>query len=85
MKMKTTLKLVMLILGAGFSCVAFASLVGLISPAAFVSSDDAVSLFAVLGLMLIGINDYSRPNTVHYATVKSCPVTGVSLNRCHQA
>jgi hypothetical protein len=64
--MKTTLKILMLILGASIPCVAFASFVGVAPTAAFFSGEVIFSIFAVAGLALIGLNDYSRrPLLVH--------------------
>ena len=58
--MKTTLKILMLILGAGIPFVAFASLVGVAPIASFFSGEVIFSLFAIAGLALTGLNDYSR-------------------------
>lgn len=50
----------MLILGASIPCVAFAALVGFVPNAAIFSSEVIFSLFAIAGLVLTGLNDYSR-------------------------
>ncbi|HUL55200.1 MAG TPA: hypothetical protein VLT83_17485 [Opitutaceae bacterium] len=64
--MKTTLKILMLVLGASIPCVAFAGLIGVAAPAAFFSGEVVFSLFAIAGLAFIGLNDYSRrPLLVH--------------------
>jgi hypothetical protein len=66
--MKTTLKFLMLLFGAGYPCVMFASLVGIVPPSAFFSGEVAFLLFAVIGLMLVGFTDTSRrPIIVHCA------------------
>jgi len=76
--MKTTLKILMLLLGASYPCVMFASLIGIASPSAFFSGEVAFSLFAIVGLMLVGFNDYCRrPITVHSAAAKAEPVVAV--------
>jgi hypothetical protein len=68
--MKTTLKILMFILGASIPCVAFASLVGVAATTAFFSGEVIFSLFAIAGLALIGLNDYSRrPLPVHTAAM----------------
>ena len=67
--MKTTLKILMLVLGAAFPSVAFAGLLGLASSDAFGSGEVYFSLFAIVGLALISLNDYSRrPLPVRVAT-----------------
>jgi hypothetical protein len=66
--MKTTLKILMLVLSVAFPSVAFASLAGIASPAAFFSGDVVFSLFAIAGLALISLSDYRRrPMRVHTA------------------
>ena len=66
--MKTTLKFLMLLFGAGYPCVMISSLVGIVSPSAFFSGEVAFLLFAVIGLMLVGFTDTSRrPIIVHCA------------------
>ena len=64
---KTILRALMLLFVAGYPCVMFAGLVGLASPSAFLSGEVVFSLFAVVGLALIGLTDYSRrPIDVHF-------------------
>jgi hypothetical protein len=66
--MKTTLKLLMLLLGISYPCVMFAGLIGIAAPSAFFSGEVAFLLFAIIGLMLVGFTDYScRPIIVHSA------------------
>jgi hypothetical protein len=74
--MKTALKFILLLLGAAFAGAAFVGLLGFFSSAAFVSSEIAFSLFAVVGLLLIGVNDYSRPRPIvlRRASLSPCPV-----------
>jgi hypothetical protein len=69
--MKTTLKILMLVLGVTYPCVAFAGLIGIASPSAFFSGEVVFSLFAIVGLLLIGLTDYSRPITVRSAAAKA--------------
>jgi hypothetical protein len=80
--MKTTLKLLMLLLGVSYPCIMFAGLIGIASPSAFFSGEVAFLLFAVIGLMLVGFTDYSRrPIIVHSAAAKACPVVALSPAR----
>jgi hypothetical protein len=81
--MKTTLKILMLVLGAAFSSAAFAGLLGLASAAAFGSGEVYFSFFAIAGLALISLNDYSRrPLPVRVATTNTVPAaTRVSNQR----
>jgi hypothetical protein len=74
--MKTTLKFLLLLLGAAYPCVAFAGLIGLHTPAAFFSSEVAFMLYAAMGLLLIGGNDHGRPRliVVRKAPVALCPI-----------
>ncbi|HUJ42686.1 MAG TPA: hypothetical protein VLW52_03655 [Opitutaceae bacterium] len=73
--MKTTLKILMLVLGTAFPSVAFAALIGIASPAAFFSGEVLFSLFAIAGLALISLNDYSRrPLPVPVAATNAVPV-----------
>jgi hypothetical protein len=84
--MKTTLKILMLLLAASFPCVAFAGLLGIAPPAAFYSGEIVFSLFAIAGLALIGLNDYSRrPIPVHTAATKAAPVVTVGSSRRDRA
>jgi hypothetical protein len=84
--MKTTLKLLMLLLGVSYPCVMFAGLIGIASPSAFFSGEVAFSLFAIVGLMLVGFNDYCRrPIIVHSAAAKAEPVVAVGAGRHNHA
>lgn len=84
--MKTTLKILMLLFGASYPCVMFAGFIGIASPSAFFSGEVAFSLFAIVGMMLIGFNDYCRrPITVHPAAAKACPVAAVGASRHNHA
>jgi hypothetical protein len=62
----------MILLGAAAACATFVGLAGVNSSLAFVTSDVAFSLYAVVGVMLIGFNDYSyrrRPIRLSVAPV----------------
>lgn len=58
--MKTTLQILMVLLGLGAACGAFAGLVGIDSPAAFLSSETAILVYSMAGLLLIGFTDSIR-------------------------
>ncbi len=58
--MKTTLKILFLLLGAGFTAAAFAGLIGIASPAVFSSGSVALSIFSVIGMLLISACDHGR-------------------------
>ncbi|HUL54431.1 MAG TPA: hypothetical protein VLT83_13585 [Opitutaceae bacterium] len=80
--MKATLKILMLVLGAAFPLAAFAGMIGLASPAAFLSSELMFSLFAIVGLAAIGLNDYSRrPLTVRVAAKNIVPAAAPRSSR----
>ncbi len=66
--MKTTLKILLLVLGAGFTAIAFAGLVGIATPAVFHDTDVAVSIFCAVGLLLIGATDRPRRQLVTEST-----------------
>ena len=74
--MKTTLKFLLLFLGAAYPCAAFAGLIGFHTTAAFFSSEVAFMLYASIGLLLIGGNDHGRPRliAVRKAPVDLCPI-----------
>ena len=55
--MSTSLKISMLVLGAGSFCTAFAALIGIVSPSALFSGEIAFFLYAAAGMALIGLND----------------------------
>jgi len=55
--MKTTLRIAMLVLCAGFAALAFAGLIGIFPTAAFLSSEVAFFLYAATGMTLIGLCD----------------------------
>ena len=59
--MNTTLKYLLLLLGAAYPCVAFVGLIGLHTTAAFFTSEVTFMLYASIGLLLIGGNDHGRP------------------------
>ena len=56
-KMKTALKILMLALLAGYSCAAYAGLVGILPSSAFFTSEVVLCLYSVAGIMFIGLND----------------------------
>ncbi len=66
--MKTTLKYLLLVIGAGLTVAAFAGLVGIASPAVFKNSALALSGFAAVGLLLIGATDTTRRQLVTRST-----------------
>jgi hypothetical protein len=73
--MKTSLKLILLFLGASLPCIAFAGLVGLPAATTFFSGEVAFSVFAAVGLMLTGLNDYTyRRTAIRAGSVRACPV-----------
>jgi hypothetical protein len=83
--MKTSLKLILFLLGASLPCIAFAGLVGLYSPAAFFSSEIVLSVFSATGLLLIGLNDYTyRRIALRTSPARVCPVIpfGPNQARC---
>jgi hypothetical protein len=57
--MKTSLKLIALLLAAGFPCVALADFAGLNVPSS-VSPESFLGLFVAAGLGLVLLGDYSR-------------------------
>lgn len=84
--MKTTLKLLMLLLGASFPCIAFAGLVGLSTSAAFFSSEVVLSVFAAAGLLLIGLNDYTyRRIAFRTSPARVCPVVAFGPDQSSRA
>jgi hypothetical protein len=58
--MKTSLKLIALVLAAGYPCVAFAQFAGAHIPATL-SAESVVGLFTAVFVGLMLIKDYSRP------------------------
>ena len=66
--MKTTLKILFLLIGAGCTAAAFAGLVGIVNPAVFQGSVIALSAFATIGMLLIGGNDHARRPLVTAST-----------------
>ncbi len=66
--MKTTLKYLLLAVGAGLTVAAFAGLVGIASPAVFKGSAVALSAFAAVGMLLIGASDHSPRQLVTRST-----------------
>lgn len=84
--MKTSLKLVLFLLGASFPCIALAGLVGLSTPAVFFSSEVVLSVFAATGLLLIGLNDYTyRRIAFRTSPARVCPVVAFSLDQSSRA
>ena len=59
--MKTSLKLIALLLAAGYPCVAFAQFVGAKVPA-FINAQNAAGVFTAVFVSLMLIKDYSRPS-----------------------
>ena len=73
--MKATLQILILLLGAGCACAALTKLAGIDSSTALSGSDIAVLLYAMVGSMLISLNDCSsrRPITLHVSSAKTSP------------
>ena len=66
--MKSALYILMLVLGAGSACIAFAGLIGIVPTSAFFSSEVAFCLYGAAGMALIGLNDCGcRTVTKHLA------------------
>ncbi len=66
--MKTTLKYLLLAIGAACTAAAFAGLVGIAGPAVFRASAIGLSVFAAIGMLLIGANDHARRQLVTGST-----------------
>ncbi len=66
--LKTTLKYLLLAIGAGCTVAAFAGLVGIASPAVFKNSAIALSVFSAVGMLLIGASDHSPRQLVTRST-----------------
>jgi hypothetical protein len=80
--MKATLQVLFLLLGASAASAAFAGLIGINPSVAFLTSEAAFWLYPVVGLMLIGFNDYSRrPAIILASTTKARPVLAVQPGR----
>lgn len=78
--MKNALKYAMLILAIAYPGAAFAGLVGLASPIAFVGSEVGLWLFAVAGLMLISLGDSAR-RPLALRPAPACPVVPFGPSR----
>ena len=59
--MKTSLKLIALLVAAGYPCVAFAQFVGARIPA-FINAQNTAGVFTAVFVGLMLIEDYSRPS-----------------------
>ena len=72
--MKTSLKLIALLLAAGYPCVAFAQFVGAKVPA-FINAQNTVGIFTAVFVGLMLIKDYSRPRLTLRSTTAPviCP------------
>jgi hypothetical protein len=72
--MKTALQFTMLVLAVAFPIAAYAALVGILPLAAFFYSETAISVFAIAGLMAIGLNDggHRRPIIVRATVAPVC-------------
>lgn len=72
--MKNALKYTMLVLAVTFPIAAFAGLVGILPTAVFDYSQAAIYVFAIAGLMAIGLNDggHRRPIIVRAAVAPVC-------------
>ena len=71
--MKATLQILMLVLGAGCAVAAFAGVTGIAPITAFATSDVAMLLYSMVGALLIGFNDYSRPRLIALRVHRHCP------------
>jgi hypothetical protein len=70
----------MFFLGAAATGATVIGLAGVDSSVAFLTSETAFSLYAVVGLMLIGFNDYSY-RRLPIMVRKTCPVVPVGSGR----
>ena len=58
--MKTTLQILMILLGLGAAVISFASLVGVGSSSMFFGSETAIIIYSMAGLLLTGLADSAR-------------------------
>ncbi len=62
--MKATLQILMLVLSAGCALAAFVGAAGLAPASAFLTSDVAMMLYSMVGVLLISFNDYSAHRSI---------------------
>jgi len=79
--MKATLQVLLLVLGAIAAFSAFVGLIGVQSSLAFFTSETAMWIYPVAGLMLIGFTDYSRRPALTVAPARACPTSGSPRGR----
>ena len=65
--MKSTLTILMLVLSAGYPLAAFAGLVGILPPSAFLTSEVVFFVYSLAGLVSIALNDSGRRTNTVYA------------------
>jgi hypothetical protein len=65
--MKTSLKLIALLLAAGYPCVAFAEFLGARVPSV-INAENTVALFSAALVALLMLGDYARRRTFSVAT-----------------
>jgi len=84
--MKNALRYTLLVLSVALPAAAFGGLVGVLPPSAFVFSEAALFLFALAGVVLIGLDDHGRgrrPLVLRRAppAVAPCPVSVGAFRR----
>ncbi|HTT57657.1 MAG TPA: hypothetical protein VMF63_11150 [Opitutaceae bacterium] len=79
--MKATLQILLLLLGACAAFAAFVGLIGVQSSLAFLTSETAMWIYPVAGLMLIGFTDYSRRPALTVAPARACPTSNSPRGR----
>ncbi len=62
--MKATLQVLMLLLAAGCALAAFVGATGLAPASAFLTSDVAMILYSMVGVLLISFNDYTAHRSI---------------------
>lgn len=65
--MKTTIKVIALLIAAGYPCVAFAEFLGAPIPSA-INGENALAAFTAVVAVLLMVGDYSRRSIAHGAT-----------------
>lgn len=65
--MKNTIKVIALLIAAGYPCVAFAEFLGASIPSV-VNGENALGMFTAVLAVLLVVGDYSRRSIAHRAT-----------------
>ena len=65
--MKSILTILMLVLSAGYTLAAFAGLVGILPPSAFLTSEVVFFVYSLASLVSIALNDSGRRTSAVYA------------------